>query len=360
MAMKLARSLLPILIFLWAFHNPACAETALRVGLALPLSGVGAPYGRAYYNGLMFELSQKPGAVELVIEDHQYDNKSSLAAVRKLTQIDKVSMVVVWGYGPSDAVAPIVPKHGAPFMLGSLNPVGKERPEILNLSAPLKVTLAPLVEYLKGRERRKISIIAAQIGAMDQSAQVLEAALAADRPTLERVMPDQLDFRSLIARLKAAEVNSLGLFLTPAQIKSFVQQAQSLQFIPEYFGMDTFNDAVVLDLFSDQGNGPIFVDAFSDPIFMERYKERFRDVSHAVEAARGALLGQLLLHISAHGRNSMGIFANAGILQALSAFPSGRGPAGAYEIVEDPNFGTYLAVRQVLYQISNGKVRNLL
>ncbi len=277
-----------------------------------------------------------------------------LPPLRKLAQIDRVNLLVVWGYAPSDAVAPIVPALNLPVLLGSLSPVGIHRPEILNLAAPLHASLDPLIRYLQLRQPLKTALVAAQVGSMQQWAQTLSQALPALTDTkVDIVLPEQMDFRSLITRLKSAGVRSVGLFLTPPQIKIFIAQARTIKFAPAYFGMDTFNDSEIHALFATEAQGPIFADADIDPEYGAYYTKKFGPSEHIVEAARGDLLAQMLLHIA----NSSGpTFSKDAITQALHTFPSGKGPAGVYKLVEDSRFGSYLWAESVLYGVSSGKV----
>lgn len=331
------------------------AERSLRVGLALPLSGVGAPWGEAYKNGLMLGLDQARDKIELKIEDHQYDNKSTLFAARKLAQVDDVDLLCIWGYAPSDVVAPIVPSLKIPVLLGSLNPVGKQQPAIFNLALPLEKSLSPLLHYLGTRNDLQLAIVAAQIGSQEQSAHFIEANLLPDRiDRLEVVLAEQMDFRSIITKFKSSNVSLVGLFLTPAQIKVFVEQMRNLHYTPNLFGGDTLNDSSIYPLFSDTEEGPVFVDAFSDPEFSKNYTRKFKSSSHVVEAARGKLLASLLIHIS---QNIDSSYTPEAITKALQSFPKGDGPAGSYRVVFDEEFGWYLLVEPVLYHISSGEIR---
>ena len=349
------RFFLFLLLTLLSFE--AVAEQKLRVGLALPLSGVGAPYGEAYKNGLMLGLTENSNLIELKVEDHQYDNKLALAAVRKLVQIDGVDLVIVWGYAPSDAVAPIVPSLKLPVLLGSINPVAKQQHKIFNLSSPLKNVLDPLIDYLNEKNYKDVAILASQIGSLEQSARKLQSLLPKSKvKKFEVVLPDQMDFRSLIVRLKSSKIGTAGLFLTPPQIKVFIEQARTLEFNISLFGIDTFNDSSISKLFDKQEKGPIFVDVFSDNNFLQMYSERYNSTSHIVEAARGKLLASLLNHVSTHASPA---FDQDSIIDAIHSFPDGTGPAGKYKVINDKDFGSYLSINQVLYQMTSGKIEKI-
>ena len=325
------------------------ADSQLRVGIALPLTGVGAPYGEAFRNGILLGLEGHSSEIELAFEDHQYDSKSAIAAARKLATVDSVDLIFVWGYGPSDTVAPIVASLKVPVILASLNPVSQKGGATLNFSGPLRDIVTPLAAYLKQNPDDSVAIVAAPIGSLEQSAKLLQAELPSSiLKKYETVLPDLLDFKSVITRLKIEPPSTVGLFLTPPQIKVFIEQARAQKFSPRYIGIDTFNDSSIRELFIQESDGPVFVDAFSDPVFVKTYEKHFGGSSHVVEAARGQLLAQLLLHVS------KGFKRSTDIPVAIDSFPPGQGPAGAFSIVNSDDFGRYLATRQVLYRISKG------
>lgn len=346
-----------LLLLFFFFSSPAWSDPSLRVGITLPLTGLGAPYGEAFRNGLFLRLKGHETEVEIALEDHQYDGKSALAAVRKFASVDNKDLIFVWGYGPSDTVAPIVATVSSPVILASLNPISKKGGAILNFSGPLEDVVEPLREYILRKPYGDISLIAASIGSLEQSANALRQRLPNDNKTpVETVNPDLSDFQSLITRLKSAQIRSVGLFLTPPQITTFIKQARNQRFTPRFFGVDTFNDAGIRELFSAESDGPVFTDAYLDSRFKEEYEARFGSSSHIVEAARGRLLGDLLLHIRATAKQP---FRREGISQAIDLFKPGIGPAGKYQIEHSLDFGRYLSTKQVLYRIVKGKTESI-
>jgi ABC-type branched-subunit amino acid transport system substrate-binding protein len=118
------------------------------------------------------------------------------------------------------------------------------------------------------------------------------------------------------------KVASIGLFLAPSQIKAFIEQARAQRYTPHYFGIDTFNDSSISELFLEDAEGPVIVDAFSDPDFVDTYQKRFGETSRIVEAARGHLLAQLLIHISTAVGESSGAEK---IAKAIDSFPPAQG-----------------------------------
>ncbi len=353
------RALLAILITIICIQLPVCqAEPKLKVGIALPLTGLAASWGTAYKEGIQLALSDQPQSAELlnvIYEDHMYDNKQSLSAVRKLVNIDQVDLLAVWGFTPSDAIAPIAKELKVPVLLSSVNPVSHNRPNVINLTGPLNLLLHPLIEHVASSGYQKIALISTPVGVLEQGAQDMETELQKHKVHITKysLPPDTTDFKSLIAKLKAAQQEALGLFLLPNQVKSFIEQARDLQFFPKFFGGNTFNDRLVIDLFKQDPNGPVFVDWFTEPEFQKRISNLPAAESHNVEVAQGYFLGSLLLKMAARSGSAS---AGAQILDELKSTSEGTSPAGSYRISNATDFGWHVIFPARLYQLSNGKL----
>jgi ABC-type branched-subunit amino acid transport system substrate-binding protein len=334
----------------------ATADDLLHLGMALPLTGAVAEYAEAYRHGVELGLSDHPTAkqrLRIVFEDHQYDAKQSLSAVRKLNMDPDIRLIFVWGFTPSDAVAPIAPGIQKPLLLASINPVSKDRPNILNVESSLETLVTPLKEYLQHRSYKPIAIIAAQLGALVQCSEILKAALPPETIlSSDIVSADVVDFRSIIARLKGKNIEGVALLVGPDQARIFVQQSRELGFEPDYFGGNTLNAEPFLRLFGQTEQTPVFFDSYLDPAFRSRYLETFKRDSHITEAARGYLLVTLLQHVLRVAKS----FTAADLMQTLKTLPAGTGPAGHYRITEDADFGLHVALQPALYRIKHGNV----
>ncbi len=334
------------------------ADGEFNVGVALPLTGLAADYGVAYKKGIEMALADSADAatkVKVVYEDHQYDNKMALSAVRKLVSADKVNAVAVWGWNPSEAIAPISEELGLPLLLSSLNPIGRERPMVFNLTGPINTLMEPLAKHVIERGYKSIAYITTSVGALTQSAAEMEELLKHKVKTIsnQSVPPDSFDFKSIIAKYKSNPPDVIGLFILPAQIKAFVEQSRALKFKAPLIGENTFNDQMVSQLYVDSSeSAPVFVDWYAAPDFLKRLRADNFPASHDVEAAQGYFLGQLLLKLRSEISEP---FAPSAVMSALRKLPPGNSPAGTYQVKHSHDFGLHLEFPAVLERLGEKK-----
>ena len=96
---KLTNLLFLTIIFsklLGAFFLPQSCwalDHQVKIGVILPLSGSMATLGGAIRNGIELARSERPelfGRIKFIYEDDQYDIKQSIAAYRKLRDLDNI------------------------------------------------------------------------------------------------------------------------------------------------------------------------------------------------------------------------------------------------------------------------------
>ena len=358
---QVPRLCLVLLLILGLTSQAATAQPKLRVGLGLPLSGLAAEYGQSYRHGLELALKDAEEAssrVAIIYEDHQYDNKNAVTAVRKLVNVDRVQLAVLWGWAPSDAVAPLSNELAVPLLLSSINPVSRDRSNVYNLASPLRYLLKPLADYITEKKFSSIAYITAPVGALEQSVTELRALLPAQiRVQANYSVPAETnDFRTLIAKLKNNPPAALGLFLLPAQIKLFLEQARVLNFSVPLLGGNTFNDILVTESCKALEPEPIFVDWFIKPDFLNRLQHENTVTSHQVEAAQGYFLGTLLLAIA---REVPAPFAPGAVMHFLQTLPAGESPAGVYSVMNTSEFGLHTVFPATLSRITGGKIIQL-
>lgn len=101
--------------------TPASTEkTPIKIGVILPLTGDAADYGKALQKGCEFAAEEvnasggvKGSRISLIIEDSKAKPVDAISAYRKLTTIDKVTMVIGDMFSATTlAIAPLAQKDG--------------------------------------------------------------------------------------------------------------------------------------------------------------------------------------------------------------------------------------------------------
>jgi len=87
-----------VLAFLVLALGLAMAQTTLKVGVILPLSGVSAVSGKAALNGIQLAADEVNAAgkvrLELVVVDDGTDPTKAVPAFTKLMTVDRVDIVI--------------------------------------------------------------------------------------------------------------------------------------------------------------------------------------------------------------------------------------------------------------------------
>jgi ABC-type branched-subunit amino acid transport system substrate-binding protein len=95
----------------------AVAEERARVGLIGAFSGPAQVYGTVCKNGLeMARKDFKLDSFDLVYEDDEFSTAKTVAAFKKLVEVDKVKLVLSVGSGPSKAIAPLALRYKVPLI----------------------------------------------------------------------------------------------------------------------------------------------------------------------------------------------------------------------------------------------------
>lgn len=85
-----------LIVLLLALSSNSFAVTGkVKVGAVLPISGAIATFGQENANGIKLALSKlKTKNIELIIEDDKSEAIEATNAIRKLINVDKVSIVI--------------------------------------------------------------------------------------------------------------------------------------------------------------------------------------------------------------------------------------------------------------------------
>lgn len=92
----------------FAFRGDPVSETpdAIRIGVIAPLTGIAADYGAEMKAGIEAAGGTN---VTFIYEDDKCDPKEAVTAYKKLTEIDKVSLIIGPACGsPQEAIAPLM------------------------------------------------------------------------------------------------------------------------------------------------------------------------------------------------------------------------------------------------------------
>lgn len=334
---KLFISILPLVIL---FTNPLFADTSrLKVGVILPLSGALADFGYSIQNGIRLYQEEvgEEGKVVYIFEDDQYDPKSSISAYRKLRDVSKVDLFFSFGSPACSVLSPIVDRENE-FMLCFTSDEESARgaKNVIRAHDHSGVYMDALLEELRRREIKDFKIISTEMGYVNSMIKALKRGLREGESFqgIGSVTPGELDFRSIILKAKSLKAQSLGVFLLPSQIISFLRQSRELGFSFEFYSTNLIESALYLP----QGGsleGGLYAYYQLGPNFVKKYEKRFR-INAQLPMASNAYDMAEILEEGFKGQQSVEEF-----MEIFKSVKDKEGGAGKFSYREDEVGGKY-------------------
>lgn len=330
-------------VFVALFATVASADP-YRIGVLLPLSGEAAGLGTHIRNGVELGYESLPTElkerVELIYEDDQLQSAKSVALFHKLRTGREMDAVIVAGSGVGHAVGPLAERYSKiMFAVGASDKevvVGKKFvfTHWVSPEAESKV----LVEELRRRGKQRIATVATE----QQGAVAVEQALfaelkaggIADRLVYsERSLPENRDFRTALARIRAKDADTVVLMLLSGGLSAFAKQFRDGQLKAELCGFETFEDRAEVAASDGALVGRWYANAESgDREFESRYFARYKQ-RPGIGAANGFDTIQLIARSLAQVGPD-----NQKIAQILNTTKDHRGVLGTYSATGDNRF----------------------
>lgn len=265
-------------------------EGGAVIGVILPLTGEAAVYGQALQNGILLahELSGDPH--RLVIEDDGGKSATSVAAVRKLIDVDDANILI--GGAQSSTALPLIPVIEAENAIlvspTATNPeLTKEGGNFFRLwpSDNFDGQLMAGIAYDKLKVRR-VAIIhvdaAYGVGVSGVFKREFEA-LGGEVVAMESYLTGATDFRAQLLAVQSANPEAVYLPGYVTEVSRLMRQADELNYDVQFLGVNAFFDPQLIELAQRSAEGavftyPVYEDVEDDGItglFNRKYRERF-------------------------------------------------------------------------------------
>ncbi len=258
----------------------------VKIGLVLPLTGGAGFLGESARNSAMLaldDIGKTKFKYELVFEDDSFNPVKTVSAVNKLISADKVSAIITFGSGTSNAVAPITETAKIPrFGLASDPTSVAGEYNYIHWTPPFKEGQL-LAKEVDRRGYKTISIVDTNhSGTLAVTKSVREAL----KSTKVKIISDDLtsvgdkDFRTIILKIKSAKPEIVLVEMFSPEIEIFAKQMKELGVNIPMTSVETFEWSNDTSLFE----GMWFIsDARIEKNFAEKYKAKF-----GVDAKPGA------------------------------------------------------------------------
>ncbi|OHA20522.1 MAG: hypothetical protein A2849_00830 [Candidatus Taylorbacteria bacterium RIFCSPHIGHO2_01_FULL_51_15] len=255
------------------------SKEPIKVGVMLPLTGDGAPYGEPARNVYLLateEINTAGGVsgqpLELIIEDSKCNGKDATSAAQKLINIDKVQ-IILGGFCSSESIAATPVAAAAKVALFS---PGSSSPDLTGISPyffrnyPSDASQGKvLAEAAVAKGWKKVAFLQEQTDYALGVFKAFSARFTELGGTIikEEVPSNTIDFRSVLSKLKTA--NADAFFLDPQTLpvaERVFKQMQDLKWKPVLM----FNDVVggapeTLATYKDLMEGALTAEFTADP-----------------------------------------------------------------------------------------------
>lgn len=243
----------------------ATAEDKIKIGVSAPLTGDAALYGADIRDSIIFANERLAnGRYKLVIEDDHCSEKSAVAVAQKFVA-QKVSAVI--GFGCSGALlgaAPVYEKNKLPAIASATGApaISAAGDYIFRTIPSLNVAAEKLFKYASGHFS-SVGIISEESAYCQGLKKAFIEANTKNSLTLstEEFLPDTVDFRPILLRLKSK--NPQALFLNPQTEIGLVRlktQLNELHWNPALLATYYPGSPTYLKAFGDAGDGIVYAD----------------------------------------------------------------------------------------------------
>ncbi len=271
------------------------AEEKIKIGVAVPLSGVGAAYGTDIKNALVFANQRiASSAYELIIEDDQCLDREAVAVAHKLIDLDKVKYAL--GFGCSGTVLASAPVYeaakvpviasgaGAPAITFAGDYIFRTKPS-LNIAAEL------LAKEFASKFKKVAAITEETAYCQGLISAITTSSAKLNVEVLnENYLPGTEDFRTLLLKLRAKGVEAI--FLNPQGEPGMItlfKQFRALDWKVPVYGTFSPGSPAFISAFGEQADGIVYADLqFNDAMLNEEGRQLYAEFEKEYGKAKSA------------------------------------------------------------------------
>lgn len=324
-------------------------SSPFTVGFIGSLSGSAQIYGDAAKNGLLLALEEiKNPKFKVLYEDDMFTPSKTVAAFKKLTEIDGVDAVITVGSTPSNSVAPLAEQGRVPLVAWASDRRVSTGRSFVVRSYPSGFDEGQAVA--KEAAHRRFSKVALIISQNDYAQSWKSGVTGTFDPGKivfqEELLADSDDFRPLLLRTRKAGAEEFLVCLNPGQNGLFARQLKEFGLASgaKLGGCEYFHDRSEYDASAGALRQAWFATISIDDGFRERYLKRFGNDSVISGAACHYDLAYLLQSALERSADRQKLVEN------LLSLDERKGAVGVVEVSEkdgDRFFRIPLEVREV-------------
>ncbi|EKD23632.1 MAG: hypothetical protein ACD_81C00210G0004 [uncultured bacterium] len=228
-----------VIIILGFVYMQSAEKSSVKIGAVLPLTGGLAAVGEEIKNGM--DLAIKESGLTLVIQDGEASPPKSLAAARQLADVDQVTVILTAFRGASLSIASGLQDKDTIIVANTATTKGMvvstSTPNLFVIGDEVVRSAAVLGEYAKKGGMCK------NPGAISEQTEVGKSKIMGFGEGLgdvevvftELFDPNTTDFKTIIAKAKAANVDCLFAEVRSNATPILLKQLDENKFFPQVF-----------------------------------------------------------------------------------------------------------------------------
>jgi len=324
-------------------------QSALKVGVTVPLSGTFAGMGKAFIDGVELygqDNPSSPARIGFYFEDHRYDGKTAVSALHKLRTVNKVDFLIVWGNTPSGTCAPIAENLKFPMLAVTYNPDAKGRKYVISFGPKVKHGVERIAQQFRDWNLTNPAAVSVDVGNALLAVNMLKEKVDGDL-LVRTVSTDEVDFKSILTGLRAKKVDGLLLFAAPNQAITFARQAVELNYRPKIIGGDVFADQSFQQNMVKHLGDLAYVYGAVQTEFLARLKKRSEDTSYFFDTATGYTLAALVDRLSQHRVKAL----SSNLINVMRGVSGEDVPVLGLNLDEDDEYGLHIDTAVKVYRV---------
>lgn len=182
------------------------------------------------------EKYDRDNRVNFLIEDHQYQPTKALSALNAAQNQTALDGVIIFGSGPSIALAPVAEKLHIPMIgVAIADSFARNRVYIKRMFCSVPTQAQQLLQEAQRRKYGSVAIITLQNDALIRLKDEFEKNFSGTIISSKEVDPGNLDFRALAVNIAHLHPDAVLLLLLPPNHSLAAQELRRLGYAGDFF-----------------------------------------------------------------------------------------------------------------------------
>ncbi|MEZ4753758.1 MAG: ABC transporter substrate-binding protein [Bdellovibrionota bacterium] len=329
----------------------------LKLGVIASFSGPLAEFGTAIQNGMKIAQLENNGEnkiLEIIYEDSKYDTKTAISNFKKLTAVDNVDLLYVFGGPMSESLSPLAESAKVPLFsteYDTSHTIGRKY--VMRFANNAEDYASALLSELRKKSIKKLGVFKCENQYHNTLVTALNNSLRGGESIelLGNFQPNETDFRSAISKMRGKDFDALGLYLLPGMQHAFLKQYAQQGFQHQLFGTDSFDSESEVLGVEKNVEGLLYANNYASDKFKKRYVEKYGNDRQLIHGVLGYEFVLLVLDLM-QGAETL---TSDKIISKFQTIKDRNSDAGVYSYKNSAETGQYFNLPIAIRTINKGK-----